>query len=206
MRARGTRAMRADAEEAEDGARELVGYGWALCTMVLVSPVTWEHHAVWLLPAFIICIGVAIRWLTRAAEPVRRGRARGAWVGLMAGVLGYALMMDHLPFGFDLSLSTDIGPYLLGVPLRPVFMLVRPAATGLVWLALGLLFVRPGEWAARRPLPPRRAPASPAKPDQGDPRPRGRSVDALLAGTLASLALGIVVVAGTYTSVQALVH
>lgn len=195
-------ATQAAREETGDGARELIGYGWALCTMVLVSPVTWEHHDVWLLPGIIICIGVAIRWLARV-QSVWSAEARVAWTGLAAGVVGYALTMDHLPLNFDLSLSQSIGPYLLGVPLRPGFMLVRPVVLGLVWLALGLLFVRSGELAAKSSHP---LPLPAAGREDSQMHHRKLSANTLLAGTLMSLVVGIVVVAGTYTTVQALVH
>jgi hypothetical protein len=102
--------------------------------------------------------------------------------------------MDHLPFGFDLSLCQSAGPYVLGIPLYPLIMLVRSIAVLVVLLALGMLFVRCGEnsahwWGA-----------------SGPPEQHAALADALLAGTLASLVAGIVVVAGTFTGVQALVR
>src|SRR5262249_28056980 len=45
----------------ELGMAELLGYSWALCTMVLVMPITWEHHDAWLLPAIVVCLGYAVR-------------------------------------------------------------------------------------------------------------------------------------------------
>ena len=32
-------------------------YGWAICTMVLVAPITWPFFLIWLLPVFVLCLG-----------------------------------------------------------------------------------------------------------------------------------------------------
>lgn len=54
-----------------------LGLGWALCTMLLLSPLVWWFYLTWLLPAFAACLFVALdprqrllpwqRWSTLAA-------------------------------------------------------------------------------------------------------------------------------------------
>jgi hypothetical protein len=113
---------------------ELLGYLWALCTMVLVSPITWMHHYVWLLPAFMIGGAMALR------GPLAADRRLSALL-VIALALGYLCTFSPLPFTYDGIGTFDIGPYLLGQPLRPYFMLLRPLGTLLLWGATGLLYL-----------------------------------------------------------------
>ncbi len=113
---------------------ELLGYLWALCTMVLVSPITWMHHYVWLLPAFMIGGALALR------GPLAADRRLSALL-VIALALGYLCTFSPLPFTYDGIGTFDIGPYLLGQPLRPYFMLLRPLGTLLLWGATGLLYL-----------------------------------------------------------------
>ncbi len=42
------------------------GYAWALCTLMLVSPLIWSFYLIWLLPVFAVCLGIETlrsRWL-----------------------------------------------------------------------------------------------------------------------------------------------
>jgi hypothetical protein len=121
--------------------RELLGYTWALCTMVLVSPLTWEHYDAWLLPAFIVCLGLAIH-ASVAGFRDARGRIRRETYVLAATVVAYVITMHHLPLGYDGTTTFDIGPYIGGHPLRPFFMLLRPLAALLIWTCSGALFLR----------------------------------------------------------------
>jgi hypothetical protein len=119
------------------------GYAWALCTMVLVAPITWEHYDAWLLPAFALVLGYAVR-----------GRSHRDWDGawtrpsllapeyrkLLVALAVYALTMIDLPFGYDGNTAFDLGPFVAGHPLRPLFMLIRPLATLLLWQIIGMLF------------------------------------------------------------------
>ena len=34
-----------------------LGYAWAICAMLVVSPLVWSFYLVWLLPAVVICLG-----------------------------------------------------------------------------------------------------------------------------------------------------
>lgn len=36
-----------------------LGYTWAICTMLAISPLVWSFYLVWLLPAMVICLGAA---------------------------------------------------------------------------------------------------------------------------------------------------
>lgn len=124
-----------------DANRELLGYTWALCTMVLVSPITWEHYDSWLLLAVIVCLGIALRGYSVGMHGALE-RNRYAASLLAAIIVAYAITMHHLPFGYDGTTTFDIGPYVGGRPLRPFFMLLRPLGALLLWLCSGGLFLR----------------------------------------------------------------
>src|SRR5262249_55953585 len=72
----------------ELGMDELLGYSWALGTMVLVMPITWEHHDAWLLPAIVVCLGYAVRGLLLA------GRRRMTLLVLAMALAAYVLTMN----------------------------------------------------------------------------------------------------------------
>jgi hypothetical protein len=119
------------------------GYAWALCTMVLVAPITWEHYDAWLLPAFALVLGYAVRG--RSRRDVDGVWARSSWLApeyrkLLVALAIYALTMIDLPFGYDGNTAFDLGPFVAGHPLRPLFMLIRPLATLLLWQIVGMLF------------------------------------------------------------------
>lgn len=113
---------------------ELLGYLWALCTMVLVSPITWMHHYIWLLPAFTIAGALALR------GPLAVNRRLSALL-VIALALGYLCTFSPLPLAYDATGTFAIGPYLLGQPLRPYFMLLRPLGLLLLWGATGMLYL-----------------------------------------------------------------
>ncbi|HEX5741805.1 MAG TPA: glycosyltransferase 87 family protein [Pilimelia sp.] len=58
----------------------------------LVSPVTWVHHLVWLLPALLLCAGYA--WVLPPRHPRRRW-----WLGGVAVL--YALLCSRLVWAFE---------------------------------------------------------------------------------------------------------
>ncbi|MGH7085070.1 MAG: hypothetical protein ACREFN_08790, partial [Acetobacteraceae bacterium] len=142
---------------AQNEVADITGYLWALCTMVLVAPVSWEHSYTWLLPAILLGFGAVL--LLGAG-----GRRRDALLlALLAA--GYALTTADFPLGFDHTDQFILTPSVLGVPLRPVFMLIRPLGALLIWLVMGWLFLRASRAAptgvasadAEAPvLPPRR--------------------------------------------------
>jgi alpha-1,2-mannosyltransferase len=70
--------------------------GWVLCALtgLLVSPISWDHHWVWILPI----LAVLVDWAVRAHGPVRWARAGvavvlagifGAWPGAWSGKWAY---------------------------------------------------------------------------------------------------------------------
>ncbi len=129
-----------------EGAHELVGYGWALCTMVLVSPVTWEHHLAWILPAFLFALWYVTRELL-GERGLRQRRPRAVMMGLLltlALIAGYALISQELPFGYDGRVAFDPSPYIFFHRLlaRPLFMIERPLGVLLIWGVSGYLFLR----------------------------------------------------------------
>lgn len=139
------------------GAHELVGYGWALCTMILVSPVTWEHHLAWVLPAFLFALWYVARELLGAP---RQWRSRAVMTGLLlalALIVGYALISQDLPFGYDGRVVFDPSPYIFfhHILARPLFMIQRPLGVLLIWGVSGYLFLRGRPTAdAALPAPP----------------------------------------------------
>lgn len=36
-----------------------LGFAWAICTMLLISPLVWSYYLAWLLPVFTACLGAA---------------------------------------------------------------------------------------------------------------------------------------------------
>lgn len=115
---------------------DLLGSLWALCTMVLVAPLAWEHHYTWVLPVCVVCFGYVIGHVL-----LRNGGRLEVLLALVLG-LGYVLTMSDLPFGFDGDAHFDIGPFIGGHPLRPFFMLLRPLGALLIWTASGTLYWR----------------------------------------------------------------
>jgi alpha-1,2-mannosyltransferase len=78
----------------------------------LISPVTWVHHCVWLLPAIIRCVGSGRRnhlWLGAAAYLVLSSRLTWAWDGGPRPPL--AMIGSNLYVWFSLAL-------LIWMPLR----------------------------------------------------------------------------------------
>lgn len=123
---------------------DLVGYAWAICTMILVSPIVWEHYGSWLLPAFACCLGFAACQLAQQAR--QDGGSVWTWqatFAVVAVIIGYALTARLFPFNYDSEATLAPGPYIGQVAIRPLFMVLRPLGTTLVWIALGWLFLWP---------------------------------------------------------------
>lgn len=111
---------------------DVFGYLWALCTMVLVAPVSWEHSYTWLLPAVALGFGYVL-----LVEPANRR----ATLILILITLSYALTTADFPLEFDHTEQFVLGPSILGHPVRPIFMLMRPFGALLLWIAIGWLFL-----------------------------------------------------------------
>jgi hypothetical protein len=130
-------------QEGAASGRDMVGYAWAISTMVLISPIVWEHYDSWLLPAFLLALGHAVRLLL---NPERNGRRESRSAGLVAivVVIGFAVTYQLLPFDYDMRDDANFGPYLGHLPIRPLFMMLRPLAALLVWAAIGWMFLTAG--------------------------------------------------------------
>lgn len=121
---------------------DYLGYSWALCTMLLVIPISQEHYDIWLLPAILFCLGFIIRRLGLNLRDVA-GRMRPEVMLALGVIVALVITFDNLPFHYDGTLSLNLGPYIMGHPLRPLFMLLRPIGALLVWFVAGILFLRP---------------------------------------------------------------
>jgi hypothetical protein len=121
---------------------ETLGFFWAMSTMVLMSPLTWNHHDVWLLPALIAGFFATLPYCARGLRD-EYGHLRREVALLLCAAFGYALTVNNMPFGYDGATQFIIGPYIGSVALRPFFMLLRPAGALLAWIAVGVPFVWP---------------------------------------------------------------
>ncbi len=147
---------------------EMLGAATCALTGLLVSPVSWSHHWVWVAPGLVLGCDAAVRM---AARPARLRWA--GWAGVLAGTA--------LLFAYPLSMNTGIpgGP---AVPQGLIWTVTAPAIQGTgahgIQLLTGNLYVLTGlaglllgvaAWSVRgRPfigaLPPRRW----AAVDRGD--------------------------------------
>lgn len=118
---------------------DMLGYSWAICTMLLVAPIMWEHYQPWELAPLVFCFGYTVREVAAGRLPV--GKPRRALVIISVLIAGYVVSMNALPFNYDSLNTFSVGPIFLGIPLRPVFMLLRPLSAVLVWLVSGYLFL-----------------------------------------------------------------
>lgn len=124
------------------GAGDWLGYAWAICAMLLVAPITWEHHDAWLLPPIALGLGYGLRALASGVRRQARDRLKPEMVIVEALALAYLLTMQALPFDYDANHVFALGPLVLGHPVRPFVMLLRPLSALLVWGAVGALWWR----------------------------------------------------------------
>jgi hypothetical protein len=120
---------------------DLLGYSWAIATMLLASPVTWQHYDAWLLPPCALSLGHLVRRLG-ASLRTEQGRLKWEVILLGATLAGYVLTRNALPFNYDSAPQLTVGPYLGALPVRPFFMVLRPLGAALIWIAVGTLFLR----------------------------------------------------------------
>jgi hypothetical protein len=116
---------------------ELLGYGWAICAMLLLSPLVWLHYYTLLLLPFVVCVGYVLRERRRMRMP-KPGFLRTALVLLLvAGSLMY------LPWSLGIDVSAiAAGPHLAGIALNPLLILLQPASVALLWCVAGWLVWR----------------------------------------------------------------
>ncbi|GGJ77202.1 membrane protein [Pilimelia anulata] len=113
----------------------------------LISPVTWVHHLVWLLPALVLCAGYAL--------DLPPGRRRTRWlvgVGLIA-----ALLSSRIVWAWERDFSGVDG--FVGGNMY-------------VWLSIALLVMVPSR-TVWRPLGAAADPAAPAPADRAGPASPG---------------------------------
>lgn len=134
-RGRGQRATAA-AVRWDDG--EQAAYALALCAMVLLSPATWVHHYVWVLPALVLMLGMTARAALDAGAGAGR-RAAALRCGLV--VLAAVLLSPSLPNNWDTE-SHPITTLLFGLPLRPALLEARPVGALLVLCVAAIILVR----------------------------------------------------------------
>ncbi|MET8118110.1 glycosyltransferase 87 family protein [Micromonospora sp. NPDC005291] len=97
---------------------EATGLALTGAVMCLVSPVTWVHHLVWLLPALILLVDNAM------AAPAGRRR----WVLLVAATIGYALLISRTVWFWEKDF-TGVDGFL--------------GSNAYVWISLALLAFLP---------------------------------------------------------------
>ncbi|HEX6820181.1 MAG TPA: glycosyltransferase 87 family protein, partial [Ktedonobacterales bacterium] len=112
---------------------DALAYAAALCGFVLISPLAWLHHYLWLLPAATLALAVMVqRWLLAAGNR-RRPAARRLLLTLLASLM----ISLPLPNGWD-RLPWLAGPHLLGYSLANWMHEIRGCgALLLLGLALG---------------------------------------------------------------------
>lgn len=104
---------------------EATGMALTGAVMCLVSPVTWVHHLVWLLPALLLLVDNGM------AAPARSRRRR---VTLVAAAVGYGLLCSRLVWSWEKDF-TGVDGFLGG--------------NAYVWISLALLLFLPApRWAA----------------------------------------------------------
>lgn len=129
----------------ERGDAAHLDYAWALSGMILITPVTWNHYDIWLLPGIVFGLGYALRRLNHLRAERDAHAADRAWPWVIAALGLFAALLltgSNLPLGYDGVPTLSPGPYLLGHLLRPFFMLARPLGALLVWLIIGAMYVR----------------------------------------------------------------
>lgn len=129
----------------ERGDAAYLDYAWALSGMILITPVTWNHYDIWLLPGIVFGLGYALRRLNHLRAERDAHAAGRAWPWVIAALGLFAALLltgSNLPLGYDGVPTLSPGPYLLGHLLRPFFMLARPLGALLVWLIIGAMYVR----------------------------------------------------------------
>ncbi|WP_433394029.1 glycosyltransferase family 87 protein [Micromonospora sp. KLBMP9576] len=135
---------------------EATGLALTGAVMCLVSPVTWVHHLVWLLPGLILLVDNAM------AAPAASRRRR---VLLGAAIVGYGFLISRIVWAWEKDF-TGLDGFL--------------GSNTYVWISLALLAFLPVRRLATPAGPAadrRRGPVqpSPGRPDQASSRPAYRS-------------------------------
>ncbi|MEU8300800.1 glycosyltransferase 87 family protein [Micromonospora sp. NPDC048909] len=98
---------------------ERAGFALTGITACLISPITWVHHLVWLVPGLALLAAATLPWPPRERAARRR---------LRAGVVGYLLLSSGLVWVFANNSTGPLG--FLG-------------GNAYLWVALGMLLALP---------------------------------------------------------------
>lgn len=109
---------------------DLLGYGWTLCAMVLLSPLVWPHYNAWLLLPFVLCLGHDLH---------------GRHISVKRLAL-YAVLYAVLFLPWSLGLDADnfaAGAIVFGVGTRALLLLLHPAGVVGLWVLAGWRYLSP---------------------------------------------------------------
>ena len=141
--------------------QEMAGVLIVALTGLLVSPVSWSHHWVWMVPALVLAVDGAAR-MTTAAVP--RGWTWAAWGGVLALVVVFFSRLIWIVPASTVQGKGMHGPWLIAGNL---YVLADLAALGLA----AIIVVRRARPSCGRGQGPDRR-AADGRP--GSPRPRAR--------------------------------
>ncbi|WP_200209294.1 glycosyltransferase family 87 protein [Micromonospora coerulea] len=131
---------------------EATGLALTGAMMCLVSPVTWVHHLVWLIPGLILLVDNAM------AAPARARRRR---LLLAAAIIGYGFLISRIVWAWEKDF-TGVDGFL--------------GSNTYVWISLALLLGLPiRSWGAPAPAGPARGPGPAGS--VGEPGPAGSAVE-----------------------------
>ncbi|MFT4127486.1 MAG: glycosyltransferase 87 family protein [Gordonia sp. (in: high G+C Gram-positive bacteria)] len=121
---------------------ELLALGIVGLTSCAVSPMSWGHHWVWVVPVLVICVDAVLR--TDLSWP-RRGAAGAGAVVLVAVTFSWVTHVDHeiwyinatYPEGYFLGLFFEHGPewarWFVVYPYNAVFLGTTLATLAVLW-------------------------------------------------------------------------
>jgi alpha-1,2-mannosyltransferase len=139
--------------------REMLGILTCALTGLLISPISWVHHWVWIAPALVVAADMAVRARAPGAGQLLSGEGSSpwrwaAWVGVAAIAVPFFFLPPALvPRGTIRDISRHPAPLLTG----NLYVI-----SGLVLLCLaGLIILRPPRVRlGPLPVPPGRVPHS----------------------------------------------
>jgi alpha-1,2-mannosyltransferase len=109
-----------------------LSYAIALCAMVLVLPLAWEHHYVWVLPAAVFVLAAALQGLFASASEDKRGRA-AMRLGVAVGAIFLVGALRSV--GWDNAVWL-VAPQVAGLSLGTWFHELRPIGAVILLILL----------------------------------------------------------------------
>lgn len=124
-----------------------LAFAAALCGLLLVSPLAWLHHYLWIMPAAMLVLTVMLRrWLL-----AHERRRRAATCGLLFTLLAILLIGVPLPLGWERT-PWLAEPHLFGASLANWLREMRGCGT-LLLLGIALNGLRKADGAIERASP-----------------------------------------------------